>query len=416
MMRADDLLAESSTSSMTQESPNVTAASTTSMLEIPFQGSANNVLVSDIDSNGLLDLAFTSHSGNFTQAFFQRAPRQFEPGTRIDEVGYHPGNLIQVNHEQGKPLLMSGEGEGRLFTMEYKADDGIKVIAGANVPYPRYTTSFHWPNWDLGLAIAPYSPPSVILLQNYDPFTLKAKKLVNLEVKGTAYPLESLTAADLDGDGSDEIVLPVYQWGTLMVIRHPGPETKVKIENLWDQPRLGPVKYVVAADVDNDGKVDLLAPQESPKPDGDGRTKLNILLNEGEAHFNLFELEFPTRAKLPMRGIRAIDSAVDRDGLRYIIAAGYEDYVLYQIPANHDLHSITKKIIPYSRKEGMFKVILRDIDGDGWLDLVVARGRDKNAGLVVFGPLWNLFEAIDSGPKEPNAPTYVEPLQPSIPH
>jgi hypothetical protein len=55
--------------------------------------------------------------------------------------------------------------------------------------------------------------------------------------------------------------------------------------------------------------------------------------------------------------------------------------------------------MPFLHKEGNFKVVLRDVDGDGWLDAVVARGRDVDAGLVLFGPLWDYFGSMVEGNK-----------------
>ncbi|MFZ1576640.1 MAG: VCBS repeat-containing protein, partial [Chromatiaceae bacterium] len=355
-----------------------------------------------MDGDGRLDIAFTSHGENFSQVFYQRAARGFEAGPRIMAVGFHPGNLIKLPIAERSAYLMSGEGAGRLYTLEAAEDGSLAVVAQARVPSPRFATTFRWPGWGLGIMAVPFMSPSVILLKQYDPHAVKAAQRVDLQISGTAFPPQSVASADLDGDGADELILPLYDIGMLKVIRYPGPDSLPRMETLWDSPRLGPVKYVVAADVNSDGLTDLLAPQEAPKPEGGDQAVVNVLLNDGKGSFGLVELPFPTRprAKGGMPGIRALDTAVDRDGSRYIFAAGYQAYTLYQLAPGIELSAAPSRQLPFEAKEGIFKALLRDVDGDGWLDAVVARGRDQDAGLVIFGPLWEHFApgAIDLKP------------------
>jgi len=370
-----------------------------SLSELPFNAPASDVLVTDLDKDGRLDLAFTSHGGNFSQVFFQREPRRFESGPKSEAVGYHPGNLLEVRHEKGSSLLMSAEGAGRLYTLALAENGELSVAAEARVPFPRFTASFRWPEWGLGMAVAPFSPPSVMLLKEYDPIEVKAASRVNLPLKGTAFPLQSIAIADLDGDDIDEIILPFHQRGMLRVIRYPGPEGEIKVDSLWQTPSLGTVKHVAVADVNGDGRVDLLAPQESPKPGGIDKAFINLLLNKGNRELELIELEFPSkpRAEGGMPGIRGLDTAVDQDGKRYILAAGYDAYVLYQLASNVPLGSIPSRNLPFAAREAIFEVLLKDVDGDGWLDAVVARGRDEAAGLVIYGPLWDNFHEYAEG-------------------
>ncbi len=392
------------------EPAEIAPTSLKSDVELPFAAAASDVLVDDFDGDGRLDLAFTSHGENFTQVFFQRDARTFESGAPVTAVGYHPGNLLKLPLEDRSSYLMSAEGEGRLMTMEHDPDEGLVVAAEARVRFPRFAVPFSWPDWGLGIAVAPFSPPSVILLRNYDPYAATASTLLDFSLRGTAFPLESITVADLDGDGADEIILPMIQSGSLRVIRYPGPDARPDIEVLWDSPKFGPVRHVVAADVNGDGHIDLMAPEESPKPGGEDVVLINILINDGEGGFNLVELPFPapTRAEGGMPGIRALDTAIDGDGVRYIFASGYDAFVLYRISENRDLPDTEFRRISFDGKEGNFKVVLTDVDGDGWLDAVVARGRAVDAGLVIFGPLWDYFgvgaqEEVESGARSAGA-------------
>ncbi len=379
------------------QTPEPSAANTAmagmGVIELPFAASASDVLVEDFDGDGRLDLGFTSHGDNFSQIFYQRAVRHFEAGPRITAVGFHPGNLIKLPIVERSAYLMSGEGSGRLYTLEAAGDGGLAVVAEAQIPAPRFATTFRWPDWGLAILAVPFRSPSLILLKQYDPHAVKAAQRVKLQISGTAYSPQSVATADLDGDGADELILPLYDIGTLKVIRYPGPDSLPRIETLWDSPRLGPVKHVVAADVNSDGLTDLLAPQEASNPETGDQVVVNVLLNDGKGSFSLVELPFPTppRAEDRMAGIRALDTAVDRDGSRYIFAAGYQAYALYQLAPGIELSAAPSRQLPFKAKEAIFKALLRDVDGDGWLDAVVARGRDQDAGLVIFGPLWEHF-------------------------
>ena len=104
-----------------------------------------------------------------------------------------------------------------------------------------------------------------------------------------------------------------------------------------------------------------------------------------------------------MPGIRALDTALDRDGLRYVFASGYDAFVLFQLSGDKALPDTEFRRLAFAGKEGNFKAVLSDIDGDGWLDAVVARGRKVDAGLVIFGPLWDYFGLhADDGSSEWN--------------
>lgn len=40
--------------------------------------------------------------------------------------------------------------------------------------------------------------------------------------------------------------------------------------------------------------------------------------------------------------------------------------------------------------------VLRDVDGDGWLDLVMSRAAGQNGGIVILGPLTKTLDTLAS--------------------
>lgn len=369
------------------------------ILELPLRDSASDILLDDFDGDGRLDVALTSHGGNLTQIFYQRESRQFEPGPEVDAVGFHPGHLIRLPVGERPTYLMSAEGEGRLLTMVANTDGGLDVVAESHLRFPRVSAHFNWPDWGLGLVAAPFSTPSLIFLKGFDPFKAKAKELQDLVVPVSSTPVESIAVADLDQDGIDEILFAVFHDGTVRVVRYPGPEGEVKIETLPIQTELGAVRHLVAFDINADGPIDLIVPQESA-PNYEDPSVIHILVNDGQANFSLYELPFPapTHTEGGLPGIRALDAALDRDGHRYIFSSGYERFVLHRVPLDGDLSSTSALSWPYKTfREGNSMARLQDLDGDGWLDAIVARGRDIDSGLIIFGPLWEHFGQAAEG-------------------
>ena len=137
--------------------------------DIPFTATATDVLADDFDADGRPDLAFTAHAGNYTQVFYQHTPRHFAPGPRVDAVGFHPGDLLRLPVQNRSLFLMSAEGNNNLLVMEPTPKGGLAVVASRALSRPLSATTFHWPGWGLGLAVAPKSKNTVVLLKGFDP-------------------------------------------------------------------------------------------------------------------------------------------------------------------------------------------------------------------------------------------------------
>ena len=372
--------------------PSVNAAITmpatvSAVADIPFTGGAIHVLADDFDGDGRLDLAFTSHRENYTQVFYQRAPRRFVPGPRVGEVGFHPRDLLRLPVQNRALYLMNAEGANRLLVMEPTPAGGLAVVSSRPLAQPRSTTPFRWPGWGLGLAVAPFSKSAVALLKGFDPLTGQAEEMA-VPLRHTYVQVGEIAAADLDGDGIDELVFATDLTNDVWVIRCPKAGDPPRIELLWHSDHGGLARYVVPADINRDGHVDLLVPdQDAGKP-----AVINVLLNDKSGHFRLAsKISFPART---MHGVRGIDIASDKDGAVYLFGAGHESFALYRFPADWAGGKPDMRSLDLQEAEGMHKALLRDLDGDGWLDAVVARGKTQDSGLILYGPLWDNFARL----------------------
>ena len=63
---------------------------------LPVQRGAIHVLVDDLTGDGLVDLAFTSHGGNYVHVDRQTAPRRFEVTAEQAIAGFHPNDMIAL--------------------------------------------------------------------------------------------------------------------------------------------------------------------------------------------------------------------------------------------------------------------------------------------------------------------------------
>ncbi|RMD69642.1 MAG: VCBS repeat-containing protein [Gammaproteobacteria bacterium] len=348
---------------------------------LPFQGGASHLLVDDIDGDGRLDVAFISHGANVMQVFYQKGSRHFVPGPLITEVGFHPNGMVRL---PGKHLyVLNAEGFHNLVVFR-PTPEGLKRIAALGFPSPWSTTVFHWPGWGLGLAVFPYHRKELYLLRDFDPLKGKAQGSVKVPLpRPFLYPSPPI-AVDLDGDGIEELVFSAFG-NKLWVVRY---REEPRLELLYQLDpdlllSLGRPGPPVAADVDDDGDQDLLVPYQV-KP-----VRINVLLNDGQGRFHPADpLPFPVQ-----KGIQRIATAVDKDGFRYVFAVGYYALALYRLP--HPWGGEAEMVsLPVKPNEGMRDLAFRDLDGDGWLDVVVARGRLKDSDLIMYGPLWERFSKL----------------------
>jgi hypothetical protein len=377
----------------------------TSIQLLPFAGEAFDVLVDDVDDDGRLDVILTSHTKSFTQVFRQTAPRRFAPGPRVVDVGYHPGRLIRLPGDGPPRYLMHAEGKSRIEVMAPTDDGGLAVQSGMHVASPRSGIAYFWPGWGLTLAASPFQRPSIFLLRGFDPDTGGAAAGVEVALANTYVDAEGLVAADVDGDGVEEVLFATSMTNDIWMIRHPDEASEAQVERLWRWAEGGRPRLVLPVDIDADEDIDLFVP-DSTTPLNQGDPVVHLLLNQGDGQFEVIELPIAKTAPESMTwpGVTALGYGVEATGERLLLAPGYHAYTLFLWRSDAAPGSPEMLHLPLARAEASSSAHLRDLDGDGHLDAVIGRGTQSDSGLVLYGPLRETFESIGgSGPLDLSA-------------
>jgi hypothetical protein len=353
---------------------------------LPFEGAPFDVLLEDVDGNGKQDITAIDHAGNFGQSFLQLTPRSFSPGSPFREVGFHPGNLLRFPGESLR-YVASAEGSNTLLGLEY-TPTGFKVVSSRPESAPRFASTFQWPEWGNSLAIAPFNQDYIVLLKQYDPASGKAAERVEVplaEHHPSVRNPNKLTIADIDGDTIPEILMAMPVTNELLAVSFPKPGVPVGYSVIEQNDAWGMPDEVVAIDMDQDGDNDLLLADETTPG------KINVLINDGHGHFKqMGVIDFPND-----HGITALTQGIDHDNSRYLLAAGRGALVLFRIPEHWQPgQNLAHVSLDLPVTESANSLQLKDVDGDGWLDAVLARSLYKNSLWIVYGSLWQRLPAL----------------------
>ncbi len=376
------------------------------LAQLLMSSAPNYLVVDDFNHDGRVDLGFTSHGGNHSRLFLQLGSRQWQAGPEISEVGFHPGELISLSGEDGnRRFLLFAEGENKIRVMTPTAEGGLKVDSEIKAIFPRAGTKFSWPGWGMGLAFAPFTKAMIVLVEDFLPDKATASSAHFLSFQPSFAKTQHVAAADLGGDGIDEILFMNPVTSQLMVIRYPCGEARPTIEELWTFKQAGPARFVIPADIDQDGDMDILVPGEAGQATT-GITALNILVKDNRGGWTQSAIPIPatTREEGGVPGLRGTAFGIDKDGRGYALTAGYDRLSLVQIPFGWDGSEHAIRQMSFTKRQGIPAVALKDLDEDGWLDAVLAGGMgDTNGGVILYGPLWESFTDLNGEDLVPSA-------------
>ena len=190
-------------------------------------------------------------------------------------------------------------------------------------------------------------------------------------------PYRNLRLADLDGDGRCDLVAPNMVEKGVTILFGDGHGN---FSGAGNPPTpAGPSPFAVAvADVNRDGKPDLVVANYSGQgtdPSGDG---LTFLLNDGNGHFRL-------GPKISTGRSSGHVEAGDVDGDGYpdaVVVNGGSDDLTIAFGGPDGLSASRVATVSYGGK-GAWRVLLADFDGDGKADAVTANAESHSVSILL---------------------------------
>jgi hypothetical protein len=366
----------------------------------------NYILISDFNEDGHLDISLISHGGSYSQLFMGNGQREWRPGPKVKEVGFHPGEMINLAAVGSKQrYLLFAEGDKKIRILSVNTELGMDIEAEIEAFYPRVGNIFKWPGWGLSVVFAPFTRSMIVLGRDFNVETGQVSEANFLTFHPAIAKTQHIEVSDLGGDGIDEILFMNPVKSEINIIKYPCNGRELRIEPIWSMGKGSGSRFVFVRDIDQDGDMDLLVPDENA-PFSTGVAGINILIQDDSGKYKSITVPVPGPAQnvggIP--GLRGTDFAVDNDGMGYVFTAGYHRLSLIRLPFGWEGDDHEMRQIQLSVPQGMPNVKLIDLDQDGWLDVVIAGGLGKQSGaLVMYGPLWDLFRTLPAMESEAKA-------------
>jgi hypothetical protein len=210
----------------------------------------------------------------------------------------------------------------------------------------------------------------------------------------TTYPVNTrptgIVLADLDGDGRLDVVVTNQEDQTVSVLRGNGDGTLAPQEVLGIGAR---PRGIVAADLDGDGRLDLAVATS-------GNGSVGTRLNAGGGIFGspaFTQVGGPTASE--PTGLAAAD--VDHDGRVDLVLTFPEEGTITVLQGKGDGAFTVGDSFPLGElSDSPDAIVAVDLDGDGWVDIVAATGGSEIVVLRNHGGVFATVEHVNAGAAE----------------
>jgi len=352
------------------------------------------LMVTDLDGDGRRDIAVTIYnngSGDHLTIFRNTGTvghPQFDAPVDIPTGRGPEGMAAGDLNNDGKPDLVAAN----------PGDSTISVLRNSSTPglmqFDSVPLSLSAPPTPHRIAIADFDgdgKPDLIVTSNSgrlvsvfhhatDPNTIAFDYRRDFGATGF---LNDLAVADIDRDTRPEILIPITDTGLLTILQNNSSPGNVQASALAPLAAgAAPIRGIAVGDLNNDHAADVVVAAIGG---------VGVFQNSSSPGvFNLSRTDLPTGTNPDAVAI----GDLDKDGLSDVVVANPSDRTLTVLRNASTGNTIVLTPLALRPITGLtpISLVLGDVDGDGWLDIVVAN-HDGNS--------ISIFLNTTSGPPQP---------------
>jgi FG-GAP-like repeat len=249
-------------------------------VSVPMTGGPYAIVSGDFDQDGDTDVAVTLQNADAVRVLLNNGSGSFTLGS-LTATGAGPRSIRTADFNGGAPDLVTANSNGNSVSVLLNTGAGSFTTATLPTdPDPRDVTVGDLNgDGDVDFAIVSHDASRINLFANNGAGVFTAAGLPNI---GSELRPDGIVAADLDHDGDLDLVAAVSHEGGGAVVRFPnaGPGTGAGQFPFFDvfNVAAGDPQRLAAADIDRDGSIDIVTANQTSN-------SVTVLFNNGAGNF-----------------------------------------------------------------------------------------------------------------------------------